>query len=228
MSVKFSIEPVAECSLLVRFNEKPTNTLSLFIGHCSQAVAGRFPDWIMNVTPSYDSVLVDYLPHRIDMLSFINLLDKTIRELNVPTHLEKQSLVLPAFYDDAVGLELPHYYKLGLSLEDVIRLHTQQEYSVGAIGFAPGFAFLTGVHPTLQRPRLASPRLNVAKGSIAIANHQTSVYPSPSPGGWNIIGNCPIDLYDPDTEIMTPFSIGSTVRFRSISKDEFLSLGGIL
>ncbi|MEZ9231655.1 allophanate hydrolase subunit 1 [Vibrio amylolyticus] len=228
MTFRFTIHPIAECSILIRFNAKPSKELSLYIGHCNQVLSKSFSELIMNVTPSYDSILVDYLPHRVDMAIFISLLEEFIKKTDSPEIVEDRITTLPAFYHESVGLDLHRYYNEGLSLEDIIQLHTEQEYTVGAIGFAPGFAFLTGVHSTLQKPRLESPRVNVAKGSIAIANNQTAVYPNPSPGGWNIIGNCPIDLYNPNSEEMTPFSIGATVRFRSITKDEFLSLGGVL
>ena len=105
-------------------------------------------------------------------------------------------------------------------------MHSSQIYSVGAIGFAPGFAFLTGLAPELQLARKAVPRLSVPKGSVAIAENQTAVYPADSPGGWNMIGNCPISLYDPTRQPMIPFSIGTKIKFYPIDKAEFLRLGG--
>ncbi|CSA64505.1 allophanate hydrolase subunit 1 [Vibrio cholerae] len=66
------------------------------------------------------------------------------------------------------------------------------------------------------------------KGSVGIAEQQTAIYPNASPGGWNIIGNCPQTLFDPRQEPMSPWQIGTQVRFRSIERDEFIQLGGVI
>ncbi|MGF1696483.1 allophanate hydrolase subunit 1 [Vibrio lamellibrachiae] len=226
MSFPYTIEPIAECSLLIKFNVKPSNELSLYIGSCARVLSDTFPDWLMNITPSYCTILVDYLPHRVSMDAFIPLLEKSLEQVGLQKTSSDPIILLPAFYDPSVGPDLDMYFKDGLTLDDVITFHTQQVYTVSAIGFTAGFAFLTDVHPALQKPRLPSPRLEVPQGSIAIANNQTAVYPDQSPGGWNIIGNCPYELYNPNKEPMTPFSIGATVQFTSISKDKFIALGG--
>ncbi|MCK6263897.1 allophanate hydrolase subunit 1 [Vibrio sp. ZSDE26] len=223
-----SIDPVAECSVLVSFDCESSKSLSLQIGACATAILESHSDWIMNITPSYRTILVDYLPHRVSLANLIQSIEQTLKRLEASPFPEKESIVLPAFYDESTGPDLYRYFNDGLSLKQIIELHTQQTYTVSAIGFAPGFAFLTSVHSTLQKPRLDTPRVSVAKGSIAIANNQTAVYPNQSPGGWNIIGNCPIPLYNPLEQPMTPFSIGSIVRFKSVSKEAFLSLGGVI
>ncbi|MEF1306782.1 carboxyltransferase domain-containing protein, partial [Vibrio owensii] len=104
---------------------------------------------------------------------------------------------------------------------------TKPVYTVSAIGFAPGFAFLSDVSPELNMPRHHTPRTNVPAGSVAIADSKTAVYPSDSPGGWNIIGRTPISLFT-DTPPFIPFEVGDKVTFGSISKQEFVSLGGVL
>ncbi|MGC9459184.1 5-oxoprolinase subunit B family protein [Vibrio genomosp. F10] len=228
MTYSFTINPVAECSILVTFDADPSSHLSLFIGAITHSLAKSYSDWIMNITPSYNTILIDYLPHRIGLTEFLAKINYHISQENQPTHFSHNTVILPAYYDLSVGADLTEYLSDGLSLEKIIELHTEVEYTVSAIGFAPGFAFLSDVHPLLRKPRKASPRLNVPKGSIAIANKQTAVYPNASPGGWNIIGNCPISLYEPSKEPMTPFLIGQTVKFRPISKQEFISLGGVI
>ncbi|EGA70671.1 Allophanate hydrolase subunit 1 [Vibrio sinaloensis DSM 21326] len=182
----------------------------------------------MNVTPSFNTILIDYLPHRVSIFEFIPYLEKIVTEslLHLPEQPQTNTIKLPVYYHVEVGPDLIEYEKQGVSLEDVIKLHSEPEYSVGAIGFTAGFAFLTDVSPSLQLPRKTSPRLKVAKGSVAIANNQTAIYPSESPGGWNIIGNCPLDLYDPTSASVLPFSIGDKIKFESISRSEFEELGG--
>jgi len=97
-----------------------------------------------------------------------------------------------------------------------------------AIGFAPGFAYLGTVDPRIASPRKETPRKKVAQGSVAIAGQQTAIYPSDSPGGWQIIGKTPLALIDYNTNPMTPFSVGSKVKFSAIDRNEFLALGGTI
>jgi len=110
----------------------------------------------------------------------------------------------------------------------VIDLHTGTDYRVYAIGFAPGFAYLGEVDERIAAPRLATPRARVARGSVGIAERQTAVYPSDSPGGWNLIGRCPVPLFDARAHPPMPVSVGDTVRFESVSRERFLALGGDL
>jgi KipI family sensor histidine kinase inhibitor len=116
--------------------------------------------------------------------------------------------------------------RASLSIEEVIEIHQAQAYRVYAIGFAPGFAYLGEVDPRIAAPRLSTPRLKVPKGAVAIADRQTAVYPNVSPGGWNIIGLCPVDMFNPDAEPIMPVKVGDKVRFKPIAKETFLAMGG--
>ncbi|MDN3611596.1 5-oxoprolinase subunit B family protein [Vibrio ostreicida] len=228
MNIPTSVDPVAECSILIHFEAQPSPQLSLLIGEISRYLSNQFGAMVMNVTPSFDSILVDYLPHRISIFEFVPYLEKLVTEAikAMPEDSETALIELPVYYHQDVGPDLLYYLEQGLALSQVIEHHANQEYTVGAIGFAPGFAFLTSVAEVLSRPRRPSPRVSVPKGSVGIANANTAIYPNESPGGWNIIGNCPMDLYHPDQWPILPFTIGSKVRFRSINEDEYLSLGG--
>lgn len=226
MDLEFSIEPVAECSLLIRFVNPVSATLSVQIGELASEIMGKFSGIVINVTPSYQTILVDYLPYRMDQDEIIPSLRGFITACYLSPECLEERVELPAYYHHSVGPELALYEHDGLTLQDVIRLHSEAVYTVCAIGFAPGFAFMTDVAEPLRKPRLKTPRLRVPAGSIAIAENQTAVYPAISPGGWNIIGNCPLKLFDPEQSPMIPFTIGSQVCFRPISREEFLDLGG--
>jgi allophanate hydrolase subunit 1 len=82
------------------------------------------------------------------------------------------------------------------------------------------------VDKRIAMPRLATPRHNVPQGAVAIADRQTAIYPSQSPGGWNLIGLCPISLFNADKQPHSPMQVGDKLRFKSISRDEFMQLGG--
>jgi KipI family sensor histidine kinase inhibitor len=113
-----------------------------------------------------------------------------------------------------------------LSVSDVITRHSQREYQVFALGFAPGFAFMGLVEEVLATPRLKTPRKRVAAGSVGIAERQTAAYPVVSPGGWNLIGRTPSKLFDRQREGYSLMQPGDSVCFAPIEHAEFLRLGG--
>ncbi len=142
--------------------------------------------------------------------------------------LNRETLELPIYYHSEVAPDLIELAKQKkLSIEDVIQIHSEASYTVTSLGFAPGFAYLSGMDTRLAAPRLSSPK-TVAKGSLGIADQQTAVYPNQSPGGWVIIGNCPLTLFDIDADPITPFKVGTIVRFKPITREEFLAIGGEL
>ncbi len=105
----------------------------------------------------------------------------------------------------------------GLSIADVIARHQAAEYRVGWLGFAPGFAYLTGLDPLLAAvPRLDSPRLRVPAGSVAIAGGLAAVYPAGSPGGWRLLGRTTARLWEPDRDPPALLAPGTRVRFRAV------------
>lgn len=228
LKLNFSIEPIAECSLLIRFAHPASTRLSLDIGNIAQNITEQLQHCIMNVTPSYNSILIDYLPYRISQAKLEYLLLNTLQAVTSHDTKLPDCIELPAYYDLQVAPDLARYHQKGLSTEQVIELHTQRIYTVCAIGFTPGFAFMTDVHDDLVMSRHTTPRLSIPKGSVAIAESQTAVYPSRSPGGWNIIANCPLSLFDANRAPMTPFTIGAQVKFTSISVEEYSALGGQL
>lgn len=228
MSIPFEIEPIAEGSLLVRFQHPANATLAIHIGECARDIMQNFAHGLMNVTPSYTTLLIDYLPYR---LAQNDLMTQLTSLLNQPRQMNQTNIniiELPVYYHPDVGPDLMRYQEQGLSLQEVIQLHTSVTYTVCAIGFAPGFAFMTEVAEPLRRPRRATPRLMLPKGSVGIAENQTAIYPNASPGGWNIIGNCPVALFNPNQTPMSPWQIGSQVQFRSIEREEFVQLGGVI
>lgn len=113
-----------------------------------------------------------------------------------------------------------------LGVAELIRRHSQREYRVFALGFSPGFAFMGLVEEALAAPRLATPRQRIAAGSVGIAERQTAVYPQASPGGWNLLGRCPVRLFDLTLDGYSLLRAGDRVRFEPIGHAEFVRLGG--
>lgn len=130
--------------------------------------------------------------------------------------LETGHVDIDAVYDgedlDAVAAET------GLAYDDIVGLHAAATYRVGFCGFAPGFAYLTGLDERLAVPRLPSPRTRVPAGSVAIAAGYTAVYPRESPGGWRLIGRTHAVMFDPLRSPAALLSPGSTVRFHPVAE----------
>ncbi|MEF1327798.1 5-oxoprolinase subunit B family protein [Vibrio sp. M260121] len=223
---QFSISPISECSILIRFDD--TITVE-HIGELAHQIVDKLNLIVMNVVPSYRTILIDYLPFRIQESVILQTLNEIVSRFDVQSMYNKQPnyISIPVYYSNETALDLDRFQQNGLSMDKLIELHTKPVYTVSAIGFAPGFAFLSDVSPELHMPRHHTPRTNVPAGSVAIADSKTAVYPSDSPGGWNIIGRTPISLFT-DTPPFIPFEVGDKVTFGSISQQEFVSLGGVL
>lgn len=129
---------------------------------------------------------------------------------------------VPVCYDGPYGPDLGDVAAFGAcSTDDVIALHLAREYRVFVVGFVPGFAYMAPVDPRIAAPRRSSPRLKVPAGSVAVAAGQTGVYPAETPGGWNLIGRCPIRPYDGDRAEPFLFHPGDRVRFKRIAESEY-------
>jgi inhibitor of KinA len=129
---------------------------------------------------------------------------------------------VPVCYDEPYGPDLPDVAAFGgSSVDEVIAAHLAREYRVFVVGFVPGFAYMAGVDPRIAAPRRSSPRLKVPAGSVAVAAGQTGIYPAATPGGWNVIGRCPVRPYDPDRPAPFLFHPGDRVRFHRISAADY-------
>lgn len=132
---------------------------------------------------------------------------------------------IPVCYGGEYGPDLEYVSRChGLTSDEVIALHSGTEYLVHMLGFMPGFSYLGGLSAQLATPRLATPRTFVPKGSVGIAGQQTGIYPMDSPGGWQIIGKTPLRLFDPEAEPPTLLQSGDRIRFRAVTKEEYLQL----
>ncbi|KKJ75609.1 hypothetical protein WH95_17405 [Kiloniella litopenaei] len=134
----------------------------------------------------------------------------------------KSLWVLPACYEGDLAPDLSDVARRsGLSVEDVVSIHSSAIYDIFLIGFLPGFAFMGEIDPRLQFPRRTSPRIRVPAGSVGIANEQTAVYPWESPGGWHLIARCPVPFFDSAWAQPSLLSPGGSVKFRPISAEEY-------
>ena len=140
---------------------------------------------------------------------------------------EVSTITIPVCYDSNFGLDLKELAKLHqLEIEEVISLHSAAVYKVYMIGFVPGFAYLGGMNALLDTPRKATPRKAIPAGSVGIAGKQTGIYPMETPGGWQIIGQTPLQLFDANRSQPALLKAGDQVIFKPIAAGEFKLIRG--
>ncbi len=211
---------------MVYLGEQIEISLTHKIVQLTNYLEARYAGALVELIPSYCSLMVQYHPRRVDYETLVQGI-RAWELLDEPSNVSGKELQLPVYYHPEVAPDLePVAKRYSLSIEQVIEYHCLQQYTVCAIGFAPGFAFLASVSPKIATPRHDEPRLVIPAGSVGIADQQTAVYPSRSPGGWQIIGNCPQRVFDPGSSPMSPFEVGDTVKFKPIDRAEFVALGG--
>lgn len=222
--MKFEVASVD--SLIIYFGDSIGEEVASRVRGAFFALKGS--NEFIELIPSYTSLLVKYDFMKYSFEEMVELIKGRI-DSSSGTEVESRSITLPVYYGLEVGLDLEDMAKSkDLSIKEIIKIHTQKEYFVYAIGFAPGFPYMGEVDRLIATPRLANPRAKVPKGSVGIADTQTAIYPRLSPGGWNIIGRTPVEMFDKSYEGFSYFRVGDRVRFESISKDEFIKLGGEL
>lgn len=204
-------------------------TISARVQAATTVIEAALAEDLVDLVPSYASVLIIYDAMRTDHLSVGHRVREALTDLTTIDLAAGREVVLPVYYGIEAGADLECLAKAAeLSVEEVIDLHCGTDYRVYAIGFAPGFAYLGQVDQRIARPRLATPRLQVPRGSVAIADRQTAVYPATSPGGWNLIGRCPIEMFNPAGSPIMPVAVGDRVRFEPVTRNRYLELGGNL
>ncbi|KAA1194264.1 5-oxoprolinase subunit PxpB [Pseudohalioglobus sediminis] len=223
------LHSAGENALILYLGDTASAEVSARVQAAAQAVEHVLGADLVDLVPSYASLLIIYDPLRTDHLAVSHKVRECVATLDAVAAGEGKLVVLPVYYDPEAGADLASLAEnAGLGIEQVIALHSDCEYRVYAIGFAPGFAYLGEVDARIAAPRLATPRQKVPRGAVAIADRQTAVYPAVSPGGWNLIGRCPTRMFDPSAEPTMPVSVGDRVRFEPVSRARFLELGGEL
>ena len=138
---------------------------------------------------------------------------------------EKLITEIPVCYGGVFGPDIENVAKLaGLTVEEVIKIHSQEDYLIYMLGFLPGFTYLGGLDERIHTPRLANPRIKIPAGSVGIGGSQTGIYPLDSPGGWQLIGKTPVKTYDPLREPPILFEAGQYIRFVPVTEDEYYKI----
>lgn len=219
--VAWNIRQEGDSAVVVSFREHIDPIINAQCVALACEIRDRRLPWVRDVVESYASVTVYLDPLVVDDETVLDTV-QGLANSAVPKVGAPEPIQLPVCYGGQYGPDIAEVSSYAQCSErDVVRRHSSVTYRVYMLGFLPGFAYLGKVDPAIAIPRRQSPRLVVHAGSVGIAGQQTGVYPSQSPGGWQIIGRCPVRLLDWSME--SPFLLGSgkTVRFEPISEDEY-------
>lgn len=192
-----------------------------------EQAAGRLPG-LIETMPTFRSLTVFFDPLQTGRRELIDALRPLLDAGTGATTEAGRRWRLPVCYegqDNAPDLaETARAIGLGADTDALIALHSGTEYRVYMIGFLPGFAFMGDVPEPLRLPRRPQPRVRVPPGSVAVANALTGIYPWQSPGGWHLLGRCPVPMFDAKREAPSLLAPGDRVRYVPVPMSEFQRL----
>jgi inhibitor of KinA len=220
-----TIEPLGDSALIIRVVEEfdPEKTLDAVLRAAHELERAALPG-VIELAPAYATVGVFFDPARTGLDALRTEIEEALRETE-PARSGAEigsTIEVPVCYENEFAPDLREVaWHAELSVEQVVQRHSSATYRVTCVGFTPGFPYLSGLPAELATPRRDSPRKRIPPGSVGIGGTQTGIYPSVSPGGWNIIGRTPLRLFDVEREPPALFQAGDRVRFRRISREEF-------
>ena len=219
------INQISEQAFLLDFGSKidiQTNSFVIsFANHILNHIKENYKLGIKNCVPSYNKILIQFDPDSQKKEKILDFLF-SIKLKGVKSNDSYKIIEIPICYEEEHSLDLIDISnQTNLTKEKIIDIHLNTSFHVYMIGFMPGLPFMGDIDESLSVPRKLSPRVNVPKGSVGIVDNLCVIYPNNSPGGWNIIGNTPLNLFIKNNIEPTVLKPGNQVKFKSISKSEF-------
>lgn len=219
----FTIVRYGPRGLLIRFAENVGEESFLAGQRILHDLESSPPPGLIEITPAFTTLLLEFDSMIQDVAALRSRIEKAAGEGNCPMESEIRRHRIEVIYD---GIDLTRLADLhGLSTQQVIDLHSATEYRVYCLGFSPGFAYLGELDSRLHTPRLPVPRKRVEAGSVAIGGSHTGIYPTSSPGGWNLIGRTSVRPFR--TEFASsPSASTEAFLFRTGDRVKFVPVEG--
>ncbi len=208
--------PLTDSSLIIYLGEGIDVAVNHRVHGLAAVLAHDLLPGVTDIVPAYASLTVHYDPLILTYAQTADWLSALAAAVAPALTRPGKQIEVPVVYD---GPDLDFVAAhCRLSVDEIIRLHTQTIYNVYMAGFLPGFAYLGKLPDALITPRLESPRMRVPAGSVAVAGAQTGIYPFDSPGGWRLIGRTALKPFDPQRTPPFLFAPGDMVRFVAFSE----------
>lgn len=214
-----------DTAILVEFANEINSEVNRRVMAFDECLNRKKLEGIVETVPTYRSVTVHYRPEIISYGALREQLEKVLSQAGLEQAKKRKVYEIPVFYGGEQGPDLAQVAEYSKkTVEEVIRIHSEPEYLIYMLGFTPGFPYLGGMDKSIAVPRLKKPRVKIPAGSIGIAGEQTGIYPLDSPGGWQLIGQTPVKLYDPGKEKAILLEAGSFIKFKPVTEPEFRRL----
>ena len=221
------ISNIGDCGITCDFgdevNKKTNKEVIKLFNFIDESVKNKKIKGILNYTPSYNKLIINFDLEQVkskELIEFIKSNDYS------KTIFSEQSKILeiPICYDEEFALDIKRLEeKTKLNFNEIVKEHQNTDFFVYMIGFVPGQPFLGDLKNNLYHDRLDTPRVKINKGSIGIVEKFCTIYTFESPGGWNIIGKTPLDLFNIKNKESSLLSPGDSVKFKSVKKKDFLT-----
>jgi inhibitor of KinA len=229
----YTIFPLGDSALTIEFgNSIDENINKRLLQLFYQLKEANIP-YVTDIIPAYSTLTICYdvfAVGKTETTAFetvAKIIENVTSEKQNNSNPSARLIEVPVCYDAKFALDMDEIAKQKkLSKEEIIEIHTSGTYRVYMLGFLPGFAYMAEVDEQITMPRKAQPRLNIEAGSVGITGKQTGIYPLASPGGWQIIGRTPLQLFDKEAEKPVLFKPGDEVKFISITANEFENYQG--
>lgn len=237
--MNWRLELLGDHALVFSLEEKMSEEIIEKIMALKKNIEAFHFDFIKELIPSYHTLSLVYdinlfyeneiaSKNNQSIIEFGNALIKAFNSAATNSTIKNATekiIRIPVCYDERLGIDLENIVsKNKISIEEIIKIHTEETYLVYCLGFLPGFAYMGKVNAAIQIARHASPRKEVFAGSVGIAGMQTGIYPMNSPGGWQIIGRTPLKIFDKNPAILGKLGAGNRIQFYPISFSEFEKL----
>ena len=228
---QYRIFPLGDSALTLDFGNLIDESLNKLVISLFQSLREKPLPGMIEAVPAYSSLTIYYGIHELtrlapDAKNIGKWMEDQLKErLIVPANVDKTEsrlVEIPVCYDEEFGFDLPGIAsKKKCSPAEIQEIHCATIYRVYLLGFLPGFPYMGELDKRIEMPRLAQPRQRLEAGSVGIAGKQTGIYPLASPGGWQIIGRTPLQLFNKEKEDPVLLQPGDEIEFYSITEDEF-------
>lgn len=211
-----------DSSLLIEFGHEINPEINKKISATVQLMKRQSIEGVVDIIPTFCSLLINYDPRVISYSEIKERIENLLKVEVKAGENQKRVFEIPVCYGGEFGPDIENIAtNAGISVEEVIKIHSSKDYLIYMLGFLPGFCYLGGLDERIHSPRLANPRLKIPAGSVGIGGSQTGIYPLESPGGWQLMGQTPVKTYDPNREIPILVNAGEYIRFVPIDEDEY-------
>lgn len=222
MQNKIKLLTAGDSSILLQFGNTIDPAINRKIAATVQLMREQHINGVTDVIPAFCSLLINYDPRVISYEQIKRRMEALVKIDVTAGDTRKRVFEIPVCYGGEYGPDIQNIADhAGMSVEEVIQIHTSRDYLIYMLGFLPGFTYLGGLDERIHTPRLANPRIRIPAGSVGIGGSQTGIYPMDSPGGWQLMGLTPVKTYDPDREVPILVEAGDYIRFVAIDEDEF-------